>query len=133
MISFADLMRARIRAVFVRHFRVAAIFVAAILTALFAFAFLLMAARSWLSQWFQSPIKADLAIGGALAFLAILALFIGEAIRRAPAPEIRSPIDFAVTVPVAAKVAPSLLNRKFLGLASLILGAVLIGREFGRK
>jgi len=26
-----------------------------------------------------------------------------------------------------------LLNRKFLGLASLILGAVLIGREFGRK
>jgi len=38
-----------------------------------------------------------------------------------------------VTVPVAAKVAPSLLNRKFLGLASLILGAVLIGREFGRK
>jgi len=126
-------IRSHIRASFGRHIQIATIFTVAIIAALFAFAFLLVAVRGWLSGWYQSPIKADLTIAGALALLSVVIAIAAEAVRRAPRPAIPTPISLAVAVPVAARIAPKLLSPRFLGIASVILGGVLIGREFSKK
>jgi hypothetical protein len=133
MNNLTDLIRSQIRAIFGRRALAAVIFVAAIGVTLFAAAFLLMAAQTWLSDWYLSQTKADLTIGGALALMALAAAIAGEIVRRSPAPEARTPASFALAIPLAAKIAPRLLNRRFLGVASVVLGAILIGREFSKK
>jgi hypothetical protein len=130
---FNDLIRVHLEAALGRHIRVAAIFLGALVVALYALAFLLMAAQDWLLQWYQSPIKADLTVAAALALLAAVIGGVAQFVRRAPTPPVPTPISLAVAVPIAARIAPKLLNSKFLGIASVVLGGVLIGREFSKK
>ncbi len=133
MNNLVAFIRQHIRAALGRPLQVGVIYIGAATLALFGLAFLLMAAQNWLTLWCQSPIEADLIIAGGLAVLAIVIAIVGETVRRAPAPEIATPVSLAVAVPIAMRIAPKLLNAKALGIASVILGGLLIGREFAKK
>ena len=126
-------IRGRLRAALGRPFQVVAIFVCALALALFGFAFALMAAQGWLVEWYQSPIKADATIAGVLALLALIVAGVGERLRRTPPGKAPPPIDLALALPVAVRLAPTLLNPRFVGVASVVLGGVLLGREFRKK
>jgi hypothetical protein len=133
MNSIFDLIKSQIRAAVGQRVLVAAVFLAAIVIALLAVLFMLMAAQGGLIQWYHSQIKADLTLAGALAFISAAVAIAGAVVQRKPAAEMRSPLPLALAIPVAAKIAPKLINRKFLGVASMILGAVLIGREIRKR
>jgi len=101
--------------------------------ALFGFAFGLMATQEWLAAWYRSPIKADATLALALALVALVVAAIGEKVRRTPPRTPPPPIDLALAIPMAARLAPALLNPRFVGVASMILGGVLLGRELRKK
>jgi hypothetical protein len=133
MSNFSNAIRSQIRATLRRPVLTGVIFLAAIVIILYAFGFLLMAAQLWLSQRFHSDIVADLTVGSGLALVAVVIAIAGSMVRKSPTPELRTPASLAMALPVVARIAPQLLNRKVLGVASMILGVVLISREVAKR
>jgi len=116
-----------------RQVNVAALYGAALVMAALALGFALMAARSWLEIALRSAIEADLVISAVLVVIAFVVLLIAETVRRRPVPSVAAPVGLALAIPIAARIAPKLLNARLLGIVAVIAGGIVVGREFGKK
>ncbi len=129
MNGVASLMTAQMRAAFRRHLTIIALVAVAIGFAVFAINYAVLALQMWLIGVYGSAIEADLTIAGGLAIVGISFALAAYVKRRAKPPSNSLPIAIALAAPVAAKLAPRLLNAKLLGAAAVLIGGIIVGRE----
>jgi hypothetical protein len=130
--SLALLAANEVGGMFRRNVTAAAFYAAAIIAALGAAAFGLVAAHLWLSTR-MSNIEASLSIAGALLVLAMLIASIGYFMknRRRSRSEVTS--TALIALPIAARLVTSRVSWGTVTVAAIMAAGVLLGRQLGDK